>query len=82
MNSWLYQDALKQGREQGREQGKELGELLALRRALAATLTTRGLRLTAKRREQIERETSADVLMAWIQAAVTAERIADVFAAR
>lgn len=94
MNSWLYQDALKHGFERGEQEGlkkglrkglkegEERGELRALRRTLDATLTTRGLKLTAKRREQIERETNADVLMAWIQAAVTAERIADVFAAR
>ena len=74
MNSWLYQDAL--------DRGLKKGELLALQRALEATLTTRGLKLTPKRREQIERETNADVLMVWIQAAATAERIADVFAAR
>jgi predicted transposase YdaD len=78
MQSWIYQQGLKKGEARGEARG----ELRTLRRALEATLKARGLRLTAKRREQIELETRTDVLTAWFQAALTADRLADVFSER
>lgn len=63
-------------------QGMEEGEAKGLREAIALTLTTRGLRLTAARRAQLEGETRVEMLRGWLTRAVTAARVADVFAAR
>ncbi len=59
--------------------GMEEGEAKGLRAAITQTLTTRGLKLTAARRAQLEGEARADVLLRWHTRALTAARTADIF---
>ena len=83
MRSWVYtqglEKGLEKGREEGREEGRVEGRVESVRALIVETLRTRGLRVTAARRAQIDAESSAEVLHAWFSRALTAERIADVF---
>lgn len=76
MQSWIY----KQGEEEGIQKGREAGQQAGLRQSIALALAARGFKLSAARRAQIEAETRLDVLQAWLTRAVTAARVADVFA--
>lgn len=79
MRSWVYTQGLEKGLEKGREEGREEGRVESVRALILETLRTRGLRVTAARRAQIESEASAEVLLGWFSRALTAERTADVF---
>jgi hypothetical protein len=63
------------GREQGREQGRAAEARLLLHRVLAA----RSFSVTPDVRARIEGEPDVTWLEAWLEAAVTAASIADVF---
>jgi hypothetical protein len=71
MRSWIYQE--------GNRAGEIKGSLGSLRVAVETTLKARGLRVTPRRHEQIAQESDPDVLLEWLRAAATAERLADVF---
>jgi hypothetical protein len=68
MRSWVFM------------QGYEKGRLIGLRQSIEAALSARELKLTAARRAQLEAETRVEVLQRWHTRAITAPRVADVFA--
>lgn len=82
MQSWVYTQGKQKGLEEGKQKGLEEGRANELRAVIEQTLATRGLRLTAARRAQIAAETRPDVLRVWFARALTAERVAEVFAVR
>ena len=76
------EEGIKKGIKKGINKGLARGRAGTLREAIAQTLTTRGLRLTAARRAQLEGEARVEVLRGWFTRALTASRAADVFAER
>ncbi len=78
MQSWVY----TQGKQRGIEEGVEKGRQEGLRQSIELALATRGLRLTAARRAQLDAEGRPEVLQMWLTRAITAARTADVFADR
>ena len=87
MHRWVYMQGYEAGlilgREEAREgirqEGLQEGQLAVQRWAVEIVMTTRGRRLTARRRAQIAAEARPKVLRAWLQRACTAPRAGDVF---
>ncbi len=74
---WLrgaQQKGIRQGRKEGREEGRTEGKAEALLEVLAA----RGIAVPAAEAEQI-RKAGADQLRRWLQRAVTAHSIDELF---
>ena len=68
------------GLQEGRQVGRQEGRQEAVRDAIRTTLKTRGLRLTASRDARLVAETRLEVLQQWFVRALTADRVAEVFA--
>ena len=71
---------LQKIRDKGHHAGHQEGRCEATREATRTTLKTRGLGLTAARSAQLAAEARADLLDEWFVRALTAVRVADVFA--
>jgi hypothetical protein len=68
-------------RQEGRREGRQRRDARrGLRRSIALALSVRGLHLDEASRARLDAEARVDVLEAWLARAVTAPRIADVFA--
>ena len=84
MQSWVYKQGLDKGRQDGQEEarreGRREGRQEGLRRSIALALSVRGLHLDEGAKARLDAEARVDVLEAWLARAVTAPRIADVFA--
>jgi hypothetical protein len=74
------QEGRREGRQEGRREGRQQGRQEGLRRSIALALSVRGLHLDEGARARLDAEARVDVLEAWLARAVTAPRIADVFA--
>jgi hypothetical protein len=69
------QELIRQFREEGREEGREQ----EARSALLRVLTRRGLAFSDEIRQRVEAERDLARLEAWLDAAVSAASVADVF---
>ena len=67
------------GREQGREQGRAQGRAAEARLLLHRVLAARSFPVTPDVRSRIDGEPDVTRLEAWLEAAVTATSIGDVF---
>jgi hypothetical protein len=76
---WL-QDAYLKGKGEGETKGEAKGEAKGMREALARVVAKRGLKLSARARARIDSEGDVERLGRWLDAAVTATSIANVFA--
>jgi hypothetical protein len=79
---WLQDAYLRgktEGKTEGEVEGEARGEAKAARRALARVLSRRGIALTARQQARIEAEESVKRLEGWLDAAVTATELAEVF---
>jgi hypothetical protein len=70
---------LRHLRAEGREEGREQGREEEARSALLRVLARRGFAITDEIRRRVDAERDLAVLEAWLDAAVTAASIADVF---
>jgi hypothetical protein len=72
-------DWLQDAYVKGKADGEAKGEAKEARRALARVLSRRGIALTARQQARIEAEESVARLEGWLDAAVTATTLAEVF---
>ena len=73
------QELIRQFREEGRTEGREEGREEEARAALFRVLSRRGFALDDEARRRIEAERDLARLEAWLDSAVTAEAVDDVF---